>query len=371
MTKKIKILYIGLSPNLGGIETYLYNLYKNMDKSKFEVSFLVFKGKKVCFYDELKAEGVKFFEITHRNKNYRQFLKDLKEVYSNNEFDYIHQNLMDFSCFERITYANKYSNAKIIIHSHNAGFGKNIGIKTRILHKIGKHKIKNINYIKLACGKEAGNFFFGVENYIVMNNGIDIKKFSYNDVYRKEIREEFDIDDNTTIIGQVAKLEKQKNPIFLIEIFKEYLKLNSSSKLVIVGEGSLKETILRKIEKYNIKDNVIFMGRREDVYKIYSSFDVFLMPSLYEGLSISLIEAQANGLMCYTSDTVDNSSNITGNVKFLSLNNDAQFWAKEIYNSNCNRDMAVNKKIPSEFYSNNSYKKIMELYLNELDGEQQ
>lgn len=362
--KKIKILYIGLSSNLGGIEMYLYNLYKNMDKSRFEASFLVFKGKKVCFYDELKAEGVKFYEITHRNKNYRQFLKDLKDVYQNNEFDYIHQNLMDFSCFERITYAKKYSNAKIIIHSHNAGFGKNVGIKTRLLHKFGCYKIRNIDYIRVACGADAGKFLFNNKSYTVLNNGIDIDKFIFNEKNRKDIRTELNIDDDTFIVGQVAKLEKQKNPLFLLEIFREYLNLKKNTKLVIVGEGSLKNEMIKKIKEYNLEDNIILLGRRNDVYKVYSAFDIFLMPSLYEGLSISLLEAQANGLKCYTSSSVDKSSNVTGNVSFISLQSSSKEWANEIIKEQNDRDNDVLKKFPKEFDKVESTKKVYELYMS-------
>ena len=365
--KKIKILIIGMSCNLGGIETYLYNLYKNADKSKYEFSFLVFDyGKKVCFEDELEKEGVKFYKITPRTKKYSKFLKDLKKVYKNNNFDYIHFNLMDLSCFERITYANKYSKARIIIHSHNAGFGKNESFKTRCFHQIGKHIIKKIPYFKVACGPHAGKFMFSNKEYIIFNNGIDINKFEFDRENRNKVRESLKIDNKTTIIGIIAKLEKQKNPLFLIDVFNEYKKENKNAKLISVGEGSFKEQMLVKIKEYKIENDVIFLGKRHDVHKIYSAFDIYLMPSLYEGLSISLIEAQVNGLKCYASDGVDKASNITGNVEFISLKKTAKEWAKIILKNKNKRDISVSEKIPEEFKAVKSYEKVFQFYKDNL-----
>ena len=347
--KKIKILYIGLSSNLGGIETYLHNLFKYMDKSKFEINFLVFKGKKVCFYDELKKSGIKIFEITHRKDNYVQFLKDLKELFSNNEFDFIHFNLMDFSCFERIIYANKYSNARIIIHSHNAGFGKNISLKTRILHKIGKLTTKNIDCLRIACGEEAGRWMFEKKDFKIFNNGINIEKFSYSEENRTLIREELEIKNDTTVIGLVGKFEKQKNHKFLIKIFNEYHKLNKNSKLILVGEGSLLKNIKKQVNNLDLKDDVIFLGKRMDSYKIYSALDIFLMPSLYEGLSIAITEAQVNGLKCYTSSNVDKACNFSNNVEFLDLNIGEKEWAERIYRQVIIREKNILKTIPQKY----------------------
>lgn len=365
--KKIKILTIGMSSNLGGIETYLYNLYKNADKNKFEFSFLTFEyGEKICFEDELIKDGVKFYKITPRTTNYFRFLKELKEIYQKNHFDYIHFNLMDFSCFERITYAKKYSQAKIIIHSHNGGFGKNVSLKTRLLHKLGKIKIRNIPYMKVACGQAAGTFMFGEELFTIFNNGIDIDKFKYNQKNRQEIRKELNIKEDTTVIGLVAKLEHQKNIPYLIDIFYKYQLDNPNSKLVLVGEGSLKNIIEEQINNYQLNDKVLLLGKRLDTNKIYSAFDLFIMPSLYEGLSISLIEAQVNGLKCYTSNNVDKNSNITGNVEFLSLEQPPEDWAKYILNKDNSRDDKVLDKIPDEFNAKKSYEKVYKFYQNNL-----
>ena len=144
--EKIKILYEGLSENLGGIETFIYNLYKNIDNEKFEISFLIDKGLKIPYQEEYENNGCKFYRIENRKNNYIKYLNELKNVYKNGYFDIIHINIMSYSLFERITYACKYSKANIIVHSHNAGFSKDcVYKKTKVLDKIGRIFAKKYN----------------------------------------------------------------------------------------------------------------------------------------------------------------------------------------------------------------------------------
>lgn len=367
--KKIKILYVGLSDNMGGIETYIYNLYKNIDKNKFEASFMTFKGMPIYFADELKKDGIKFYEVEDRRKSYTRYIKDLKEVYKNNEFDYIHINMMSYTLFERIILACKYSKAKVILHSHNAGYpNEKKYLKSKIMDKIGRMcTSKYINEIlKVSCGEKAGYFGFKGDKFTIFNNGVNIDKFSFNSDYRKRLRKILKIKDKETVIGLVAMFNDQKNHSYLIDIFYEYLKLNKKTKLVLVGEGTLQDSIINKVKELNIKEKVIFLGKRTDVNELLSSFDLYLMPSKYEGLSIALVEAQVNGLKCYTSTGVDKTSNITGNVEFISLEENPKKWAEIIYNSNNNRDLNVIHKIPDEFNDKKSYEKVYEFYENNL-----
>lgn len=362
--KKIKILLLGMSSNLGGIETYLYNLVKQSDKTKFQFDFLFDNKNTMAFEKELKELGCYIYKITPRYINRNKHIKEIKEIFKHN-YDYIHYSVMSYSWFEPIILAS-HTNSKIIIHSHNAGFGRNVSLKTKILHEIGRFKIRNIKYLKVACGREAGKFMFKSDNFTIFNNGIDLNKFKFEQKYRETIRKQVNINDTTTIIGIVAKLEKQKNILFLIDIFNEYQKMNNNSKLLIVGEGSLKAKIEKKINKKKIKDKVIFLGKREDTNKIYSAFDIYIMPSLYEGLSIALIEAQSNGLKCYTSDRVDKDSNITGNVAFLSLEENAKFWAKYIFDANNTRDEDSIKKIENKYDSKICYDNVYKYYMKNV-----
>lgn len=357
--KKIKVLYTGLSPKLGGIENFLINVYRNIDKNKVEISFLVFSGEKVCFFDELKNDGVKFFEITSRKDNYLRFINDLKNVYIKNEFDYIHFNLVNYNCPERILLANKYSNAKLIIHSHNGNMERSK--KNILLHNIGRFLIRKIDVIRLACGDEAGNFLFGDSSFEVINNGIELDKFIYDEDARYTLRKSLGIN-NEFCIGLIARFDEQKNHKFLIDIFDKYQRLNSDSKLILIGEGILKNTIIEKVKQLGLEDKVMFLGKRMDANKLYSIFDIYLMPSIFEGLSISIVEAQVNGLKCYTSTNVDKNSNVTGNVMFLDLNKSEEYWAKKIFDDDTKRDSNSLEKIPDIFYIENTAKKLMQIY---------
>ena len=357
---KIRILIEGISQNLGGIETFVYNLYKNIDKNKYEISFLIDKKFRIVYYDEYKKDGCKFFYTENRRKNYLKYLKDLKEIYSNNQFDIIHINVTSYSLFERITYACKYSKAKIIVHSHNTSYAKGY-YKTRIIHLIGKKILKNKKFYKIACGKDAGNFMFDNDNFEIINNGIDIEKFRYSAKAEEEIRKEFNISDNTTVISHVGAFFSAKNHKFLIDIFSEYVKLKPDSVLLLVGEGNLQKKMKEYAKKTKVNEKIIFANKRNDVNKIYSASDVYVMPSISEGLSISLCEAQINGLQCYTSDRVDKESDISGNVKFLPLEKNARYWAEEIFKFS-DRDYNVQEKIPSKYELTNSCKKMYNYY---------
>ena len=360
-SKKIKILYEGLSGNLGGIETSIYSLCNNIDKKKFEISIMLDKKVKFPLKQELENKGCKFFYVTNRKTNYLKYIEELKDLYVNNNFDIIHINVMSYSIYERITLACKYSHAKVIVHSHNAGYKKGY-YRTRVLHKIGKWKIRNYNFEKIACGPEAGKYMFGKDKFTIFNNGIDYDKFRFSAKNRSSIRAKLNIKDNELCLGLVAFFSPVKNHTFLIDIIYELNKLNKDIKLVLIGVGQLQDSIKKKVEKLNLTENVVFLGKKIDANKYYSAMDAYIMPSISEGLSISLCEAQVNGLKCYTSDGVDKKSNISGNVEFLSLTKQPKEWAEHILQSNNSRDKNVLEKIPEEFNAKKSYKKIYKFY---------
>ena len=366
--KKIKILMIGMSSNLGGIETYLYNLYRNADKNIFQFDFTNVTEQDIVYKEELEKNGCQIFKLTPRYKNYKKHLEDLKNIFKNNNYDYVHYNIMSFSWYEPIVIANKYSNARIIIHSHcsSSNYLKGNHFRTTLLNKVGKFKTRKIPYMKVACGQQAGDYMFGKSNYTIFNNGVDLEKFKFNNSNRKKIRKELKIKDNITIFGLIAAFFPVKNHEFLIDIFYEILKIKKDSKLILIGEGPLQEKIKNKVNSLGINNKVLFLGKRTDVDKIYSALDVYLMPSLAEGLSISLIEAQVNGLKCYTSNNVDKNSNITGNVEFLSLDQSSEDWVKYILNQDNSRDEKVLNKIPDEFNAKKSYEEVYKFYQDNL-----
>lgn len=358
--KKIKILLIGMTTGVGGIETLLYNIATNLDSTKFEIYFLDMTAEKMAFYNELVEKNIEVIKVTSRRENCLKHVIDLKRVFKNYKFDIIHFNIMDFSLFEPLYLANKYSNAKLILHSHTSG--RSNSIKYKVLNIIGRSVEKKINYERIACSEKAGNWMFESKPFTILNNAVDIEKFSFSQAYRNEIRNELDIDEKCYVIGQVAHLEEVKNPLFLLDVFNEYQKNNSNSKLLIVGEGTLLNEMKKRANDYGIDEKVLLVGKKMDAYKYYSAFDILVMPSIYEGLSLTIVEAQVNGLKCITSDNVDKNSNLTGNVKFISLEKTANEWAEEIVQLEKIRDDKIIDKIPREYKSSYLYEKLEGIY---------
>ncbi len=356
-----KILYVGYTPNMGGIERFLLNICKNIDRRKFEISFLIFKDEKVYNQDELEKMGCNFFEITKRKKNYIQYCKDLKDVYNENEFDIIHFNLMTFCAFEMIVLAQKYSTARLIIHSHTGGLNKKYK-RTIIFDKIGRFFVRNIPYERIACGRKAGKWLFRDKDFTVLNNGMEIEKFGFNLQNRIEIRNKLKVNENTKVFGHVGAMFFVKNHKFLINVFYEYQKMERNSKLILIGDGFLKSNLEKQIQKLKIQDKVVFLGIRDDVEKIYSAMDIFVMPSLFEGFSIALMEAQINGLKCYTSNNISEECDVTGNTFFLPLERNSKYWAEKIYKTGNSRDKNAMNKIPNQFKIEKMVDALMKIY---------
>lgn len=326
--KKEKVLFIGMTNNIGGIEKYLINVYRNINKEKFDTKFLVFSNSRPCFYEEIKNDLI---YITHRRENYFKFLKELKKIYLDNHFSIIHVNIVDFSYFEVITFAKKYTNAKVIIHSHIAQF-KLPSLKTKILNYIGLNMVKKYDdtLVKTACSTVAGQYMFKSfknKKFTVLNNGVNIEEFKYNEKSRNKIRKELGIDNNTILLGNVGRMVYQKNQEYLLEIMK---KLDNNYKLLIIGKGPLKNDLLNKTKEYGLEDNIIYLQDISNVYDYLSAMDIFLLPSHFEGLAICLVEAQASGLRCVAAKQIKAEEiNISKNITYVSLD-DLEKWLDTI-----------------------------------------
>ena len=360
---KIKILIYGMTDNVGGIETYLYNFAKNCDYAKFQLDFVEMSENEIVYKEEIEKIGAKIIKLNLRHGNWRNHYKKIKELLSNNDYDYVYMNVMACSLLQPFIIAAKDKKTKLCIHSHTSALSSKYSRKAKCVHYFAKNFIKNNRVLKVACGKKAGQYMFGNKNFDIFYNGIEVEKFQYNPIDRNEIRKEFAIKSDEKLYGNIARLANAKNPIFLLGIFKEILKLDKDAKFILVGNGDMELQIIEKIKELDLEERVILTGRRDDANKFYSALDAFILPSVYEGFPVSLVEAQVNGLKCYASDTIDDESNITGNVKFISLEKNIQEWAKTIC-EDTNRDVDVINKIPSKFYKGNCYKEIF-LYFEE------
>lgn len=312
-----------------GIVNVVMNLYRNIDKS-VQFDFLLFSHEPESFEQEVAAGGSRIFVIPKPGitafGSYKKAVSDFFAAHGK-EYDIVHCH--DIVVGKYIGKAAKKAGCKFILHAHSTKFSEKAtkSIRNRILFIGAK---KTADYF-LACSNMAGKAMFGKKistsnNFSVLLNGIDLNKFIFNQTKRTEIRREYNISSNSVVLGCSGRLSKAKNCIFSLKVFYSYQKINNDSYLVFVGDGSEREKIEKAAAKMGIADRVIITGVQSDVGAYLSALDVYLFPSLFEGLGLALVEAQANGLNCIASTSVPKEACVC-NCKRLPIKS-PELWAK-------------------------------------------
>ncbi len=371
--KKIKIVNIVSKLSYGGVEAVLYNYYTNMDLEPFDITIISQKSSNLDEIKKFENLGIKVVLFGNWEKEPFKVGKDIIKLFKKEKYDIIHTHL---------SYTNFYflilayiSKIKIrISHSHLSQEDTNIFQK--IKHNIYKIFIKIFATDYLACGDGAKKSLYGNnKKAIVIKNGIQLEKYSYNGNIRDEYRKKFKLKTNTLCIGNIGRLTAQKNQSFLIEVFNELIKVNPNSILIIVGNGENKPELLDLISKFELHDKVLMLGNRTDVNCLMQMFDIFCLPSLYEGLPVVGIEAQAANVPIVFSDSVDKKVKLNNNVYFIDLKSSAETWAKfiyDIYNSHKEIDRKENNTFDT--LTSNGYniaiesKKLKELYIDRYNS---
>lgn len=345
-----RILVFGITDNPGGIESVIMNYYKKFNKSNIQLDFLC-NTNIVAYEDEIKSLGGQVFRITARSTNLRKYKKELKNFFKCNSYKYdaIWVNVCSLANIDYLKYAKRYGIKRRIIHSHNS---QNMDSFARgLLHKFNKLFLKKYATDFWSCSNSASKWFYNKKiinskKYLLINNAIDCNKFKYNQNTRDEYRNKYNIEKKYVIIN-VGRLHFQKNQLFILDIFNEYLKINKDAILFLVGDGEDKKAIEQKIELLNLNQYVRLLGKRNDVENLYMMSDLLIFPSLFEGLSLALLEAQASGINIIASDTISEETIMSNNFSTLPLNTPTSEWAEEIsklclmkdsreYNSNIN-----------------------------------
>lgn len=358
--KKISILHYGISAHLGGIETYSFKLARNFDMNKYHFDFLYLGEKKPCFYDEMSELGCGFIGITSRRDNYLRYLRELDSVFRKNKWDIVHLHLNSLNNISPVMMALKYGN-RVIVHSRNGGMPESI--LNTMIYKINFTRLKQCKIRRIAVSDLAGEWMFGKgTEFDVINNGIDVKKWSYSPEARKRIREKLGLNDSRVII-HTGSFKSQKNHDFLIDIFKCVHDQDSNYKLLLAGTGELMKTIQEKVCEYGLEEDVFFLGQVKNISDILSAGDFFLFPSLYEGFPNALIEAETSGLSCLVSDTITNNVLFPGCNK-MSLGAYPSEWAKCLLSMglNRNREESVSTAVKLKLDVQSEIKHLEELY---------
>lgn len=325
------VLHCLASMNRGGAETLIMNIFRHIDRSNYKFSFLL-NSNENSYADEIKKYGGHIYIIPSRSSGFRQYCHALDTFFEEHkdDFDAIHMHTSSLSSLEPLYFAKKHGIRKRIIHSHNT---YQDGFIHKVLHWFNKPFIKSLGTDFLSCSKVASDWLYkytGVYNKSkVIRNGIDLTQFSYNEQYRAEIREQYGIASDDIVIGHVGRFDTVKNHRFLIEIFEMFSHIKPNAKLLCVGIGEKLEEIKKLVKERRI-NNVLFAGLQTEVYKFLSAFDYFVYPSLYEGLPVSLVEAQASGVITICSDMVSSEVVLSNYISQIGINRNASEWAQYI-----------------------------------------
>lgn len=344
MNKPIRILHVFNNMGLGGAETLIMNIYRNIDHNKIQFDFIVHTNEKSAYDDEIEDMGGKIYRIPKFNGvNFLQYINSWKNFFRNyKKYNVIHGHLGSTAAIY-LKLANNFD-LYTIAHSHGV-INKN-SIKDKIYSFIS-YPTRFIADFYFACSKIAGKSRYGEsiinsKNFKVFKNGIQTKKFTFNKNKRIEMRKTLSLK-NKFVVGHVGRFDFLKNQKFLIEIFKEILKSNVNSVLLLVGDGKLKNNVEKKVLRFGIEDKVIFTGERNDVPELLQAMDAFTMPSKYEGFGIAALEAQAAGLPTIVSDALPEEVVITNLITKISLKKSAKYWANKILKySNSNFHRSIN-----------------------------
>lgn len=372
MREPIRVLNLFTIMNRGGAETMVMNYYRNIDRTKVQFDFLVHREEKGVYEDEIEELGGKIYRMPPiYPQNFLTYKKLIREFLKNHpEYRIIHSHMSELGYFV-FKEAKKQGVPTIICHAHNNPHGWDIKM---IFRTYFKHMMRPYITHMFMCGEESGSWLFGKKNrskFIQLNNAIDSKKFIYNENTSAQVKKELGIT-NEFVIGHVGRFNEQKNHNKLIEIFYEICKINPNSKLVLVGEGVLENKTKEKVNSLNLDDKVLFLGGRSDVYRIMQAFDIFLFPSLFEGLPVSMVEAQAAGLQCFISNSIPKQCIITNNVISFDLSLPNCEIAKLIINrhKNYSRLNTYQNIVDAGFDIKSNAKQLEEFYFNEYNKNQ-
>lgn len=338
-SRRLRVLQVGMTRNLGGIETYLIEQFRHLDKSTIDYDFVNITGEySICYEDEILASGSKIFKVVSRHKNpllhYWQWFNILSQ--NKGVYDVIVLNTNSLEYVFPLVLGKVFGIPVRVIHSHNSGFENKQGLARRLLVGMNKKLLAWSANLRFACSQFAGKWMFQDNPYHVIYNAIDIHKYDANSIDREETREALGLHTELTLL-HVGRFSYQKNHSFLLDIFKEVHVIQPDSVLLLVGDTTEESEFLtevkRKIKDYGLENSVRLLGRRDDVNKIMQAADVLVMPSFFEGLTVVGIEAQASDLPLLLSDTVTKELGLLPSTQFISLEAGPTVWAEAVLNS--------------------------------------
>ena len=369
MKKKIKILYFIPGFYFGGIESLVLKICQLIDKEKFQIDILKHSNNpdNTEILSNLRSLGCHIYNLPKFSlKNIFSYIRETRKIIAISDYDVLHSHSLTYSLF--LFFFARHKIPYRILHSHTSRTDG--GFLKKAYFNLVKKGVTNFATDNFSCSNLASIWAFGKkENITIIKNGIETDLFSYDSKFREEKRSEMKLT-NSFVVGHIGRVTKPKNLIFALEVFKKVLEIKSDSVFVQIGDGPDLPKIKEYAKNLGVDQNVLFLGKRDDVSKYYSMFDVFLFPSLWEGFPLSVIEAQTSGLSCVLSSEITKEVKILDNCQFIHLDAGVDIWANAIVLSkNDNRKEAISDVRKAGYDIRTTVKSLESIYKNKFENE--
>lgn len=363
---KLRVLHMIGSLNLGGSQAMVVNLLSSINKENVIFDFVIDRPEELYFSEQVKNFGSRVYVLPAFNGRNISQVRNAWDAFfaEHSEYKILHSHVRSYASLF-IPIAKKHG-LKTIVHSHSTSNGKGLSAFVKMLLQ---HPLRRISDYLFACSLESGKWLFGEkatrkDNFKILKNVIDIDKNFYNPKIREQYRERLGVSDKTVFI-HVGRLHPAKNHLFLLNAFKRIIDIDSNSVLLVVGDGELKEDVVSKIDELALKDKVRMLGNRSDVSSLLSAADCFLFPSLWEGVPLTVIEAQAAGLPCLVSDRITDDVCISELVTKLPIDS-VEPWAKAVADMDFSRKDVRDKIIEAGYDARTLAAWLEKFYLGAL-----
>ena len=322
-----------------GVASFAMNYFRDLDQSEIHVDFALYADRPSPYYDEIRMRESDIY-ILPKVSDIKEHIKKCNEILSAKKYDIVHDNTLHISI--PMMFCAKKKNIPVrILHSHNTKMGETSQKELR--NKILLPVLRSLATDYAACSQLAGEAMFGKRKFTVIPNVIQTKKYRFDPAVRERVRQDMNVQDKL-IVGTVGRLAEQKNPFFAVDVFTHLLKDLPDAEYWWIGSGPLQEQVKDYVEEKSLSDRVKLLGSRNDVLELYQGMDAFFLPSLFEGLPLTGVEAQAMGLPMVVSDTVTKEMVYTDLVDYVNLSESINVWVKRL-------KKALSRKVDRKIYS--------------------
>lgn len=320
----MNILIINTVPTeRNGITNVIFNLHQAIDDKNVKMDLMTINHPTDNYKLSITEKGGEVYVLSRLLSAPIKYLRNLASLIRENKYDLVHVHGNSSTMILDVFGVLLGQCRNVITHSHSTSSSY------IFLHVIFKPLLNVLVSSKIACGKEAGKWLYGKSKFHILRNGINVEKFRFNEYVREKVRKDLDISPDCFLLGHIGEINENKNQSFIIDILS-HLSLSGNYKLVLVGDGPERKSLENKVEIMGLSSRVIFTGGINNPQDYLSAFDLLVMPSKFEGLPLTLVEAQASGLQCVISDTITTEVDLTGTVSFVPLNNGAKHWGDVI-----------------------------------------